>query len=190
MWWLGERFQWRTGAAIVLSFFGVMVLGFDRTVLDTPMAMALMLVSALFLAIGTVLLRGLRGMDPVSQQGWAALIGVGPLLVWSALSEPGMLDSIRNASWVAWSGIVYAAVVASLIGHGIYYVLMQRHPVAQVTPFLLATPLLATGMGIIFLGDVVGPRVWIGGAMVLVGVLAIGLRNLAKARIAPVVSEL
>ncbi len=189
-WWLGERFQWRTGAAIALSFVGVMVLGFDHSVLDTPMALVLMLVSALFLAIGTVLLRDLRGMDPVSQQGWAALIGVGPLLAWSAMSEPGMVDSIRHASWVAWSGIVYAAVVASLIGHGIYYVLMQRHPVAQVTPFLLATPLLATLMGIVFLDDVVGPRVWLGGAMVLGGVLAIGLRNLAKARVVPVAPEL
>jgi len=46
---------------------------------------------------------------------------------------------------------------------------MQRHPVAQVTPYLLATPLLATLMGIIFLGDVVGPRLWLGGAMVLGG---------------------
>ena len=101
-----------------------------------------------------------------------------------------MLASIRGASWVAWGGIVYAAVIASLVGHGIYYVLMQRHPVAQVTPYLLATPLLATLMGIALLGDVVGTRVWIGGAMVLAGVLAIGLRNLAKARVAPVASEL
>ena len=100
------------------------------------------------------------------------------------------MEEIASASWVAWLGVVYAALVASLLGHGIYYLLMQRHPVAQVTPYLLAAPLLATILGIVFLHDQVGPRLWIGGAMVLGGVLAIALRNLAMARPAPVAEEL
>ena len=190
-WWLlGERFHWRTGAAIALSFLGVLVLGFDPTVLDSPAALLLMLVSALFLAIGTVLIRNLKGLDPYSQQGWTAVIGVLPLLAGSALIEPDMRAAIANASWVAWAGVAYAAVVASLIGHGLYYVLLQRHPIAQVTPYLLAAPLLATLLGIVFLHDRVGPRLWLGGAMVLAGVLIIGMRNLARARVAPVASDI
>jgi O-acetylserine/cysteine efflux transporter len=189
-WFLDERFHWRTGAAIALSFLGVLVLGFDPAVLHSPAALVLMLVSALFLATGTVLMRNLKGMDPYSQQGWSALIAVLPLLGTSALIEPDMRLAIINASWVAWAGVVYAAMVASLLGHGLYYVLLQRHPVAQVTPYLLATPLLATLLGIVFLHDKVGPRLWLGGAMVLGGVLAIGLRNLATARPAPVASDI
>ena len=189
-WWLGERVHWRTGTAIGLSFLGVLVLGFDPTVLDSPAALLLMLVSAFFLAIGTVLMRGLRGMDLFSQQGWTAVIGVAPLLLASALIEPHPMQEIASASWVAWFGVVYAALVASLLGHGIYYLLMQRHPVAQVTPYLLAAPLLATILGIVFLQDQVGPRLWNGGAMELGGVLAIALRNLAKARPAPMPEEL
>ena len=189
-WWLGERVHWKTGTAIGLSFVGVLVLGFDPTVLDSPAALLLMLVSAFFLAIGTVLMRGLRGMNLFSQQGWTAVIGVAPLLLASWLIEPHPVEEIASASWVAWLGVVYAALVASLLGHGIYYLLMQRHPVAQVTPYLLAAPLLATILGIVFLHDQVGPRLWIGGAMVLGGVLAIALRNLAMARPAPVAEEL
>ena len=189
-WFLGERVQWQTGAAIGLSFLGVMVLGFDPAVLHRPAALLLMLVSAFFLATGTVLMRGLRGMDLFSQQGWTAVIGVAPLLVSSALLEAHPLQEIASATWVAWFGVAYAAIVASLLGHGIYYLLMQRHPVAQVTPYLLAAPLLATILGIVFLHDQVGPRLWIGGAMVLGGVLAIALRNLAMARPVPVAEEL
>jgi O-acetylserine/cysteine efflux transporter len=37
----------------------------------------------------------------------------------------------------------------------------------------------------VVLGDLVGPRLWIGGAMVLGGVLEIALRNRARARPAP-----
>ena len=190
-WWLlGERFQWRTGAAIALSFVGVLVLGFDPAVLQRPEALLLMLVSALFLALGTVLMRDLKGLDLFSQQGWTAVIAMLPLIAASALSEPNLRTVIAHASWVAWAGVAYAALVASLLGHGLYYVLLQRHPVAQVTPFLLAAPLLATVLGIVFLHDQVGPRLWIGGAMVLAGVLLIALRNLAKARVMAVPADI
>ncbi len=72
-----------------------------------------------------------------------------------------------------------------MVGHGLYYVLVQKHPVAQVTPYLLAAPLLATLLGIWLLHDQVGPRLWLGGAMVLGGVLAIALRALATQRPLP-----
>ena len=180
--WLGERFGWRTGFAIALSFCGVLVLGFDPLVLDRPVSLVMMLVSALFLAIGTVLMRQLSGLNMVSQQGWTAIFSVLPLLALSALLEPGSFAALRDASWIGWGGALYAALVASLLGHGLYYVLMQRHPVARVTPYLLLTPVLAVILGILFWGDHPGPKLWIGGAMVLGGVLLIAIRALAKAR--------
>lgn len=182
-WWLlGERFAWRTGVAIALSFAGVLVLGFDPLVLDKPMAVLLMLVSAAFLALGTVLMKGLRGLDVYSQQGWTALIAVAPLIGLSIVFEPGGLAALGSVSWVAWLGVVYAAFVSSLLGHGLYYVLVQRHPVAKVTPWLLLVPVFAIALGVAFWGDRPGPRLWIGGAMVLGGVLIIALRSLAKSR--------
>jgi O-acetylserine/cysteine efflux transporter len=89
---------------------------------------------------------------------------------------------LGDVSWVGWMGAAYAAFVSSLLGHGLFYVLVQRHPVAQVTPWLLIAPLLAVGLGIWVWGDRPGPRLLIGGAMVLGGVLMIALRALAKAR--------
>ena len=64
----GERPARLTTAAIGLSFAGVMVLGFDPTVLQSPTALVLMLVSAFFLALGTVLMRELRGLNVFNQQ--------------------------------------------------------------------------------------------------------------------------
>jgi O-acetylserine/cysteine efflux transporter len=185
-WWvLGERFAWRTGVAIAVSFAGVLVLGFDPLVLDQPMSLLLMLVSAAFLAVGTVLMKGLRGLDVFSQQGWTAVFSVVPLLAISVAVEPGALAQLPQVSWVAWAGALYAAFVSSLLGHGLYYVLVQRHPVAQVTPWLLLVPVLAVALGIAFWGDRPGPRLWLGGAMVLGGVLIIALRAIAKSRVIP-----
>ena len=180
--WLGERFGWRTGLAIAISFAGVVVLGLDPIVLDAPMSLVLMLVSAVFLAIGTVLMRRLSGVDMFSQQGWTAILSVLPLLATSAVLEPGGFQALREASWIGWGGAVYSALFASLLGHGLYYVLVQRHPVAQVTPWMLLAPTLGVVLGIVFWGDRPGPRLWIGGAMVLGGVLIIALRAKQKSR--------
>lgn len=181
-WFLGERFGWRTGLAVAVSFAGVLVLGFDPMVLDAPAALLVMLLSAAILAIGTVVMRGLKGVNMVTQQGWTAVIALPVLLGLSLWLEPGATGRLNEATWIGWGGAAYSAIAASLLGHGLFYVLVQRHPVAQVTPWLLLTPVLAVGLGIAFYGDNPGPRLWIGGAMVLGGVLLIALRTLAKAR--------
>jgi O-acetylserine/cysteine efflux transporter len=189
-WWLGERFAWRTGLAIATSFAGVLVLGFDPLVLQRPAALVLMLVSAFFLAAGTVLMRPLKGLGMVSQQGWTAIIGLVPLLALSLFLEPHGFDALRHASWIGWGGAAYSALFASLLGHGLYYVLVQRHPVARVTPWLLLAPVGAIVLGLLFYGDRPGPQLWLGGAMVLGGVLLIALRARAKARPLPLAEEL
>jgi O-acetylserine/cysteine efflux transporter len=178
---LGERFAWRTGSAIALSFTGVLVLGFDPLVLDHPASLLMMLFSALLIALGTVLMRGLSGIDGVSLQGWTAVIGIVPLLAISAAIEPGGFAALRDARWSSWGSAVYSAVFASLIGHTLFFKLVQRHPVAQVMPYLLLTPVFAVALGILVWGDRPGANLWIGGAMVLGGVLAIALRARAKA---------
>lgn len=178
---LGERFAWRTGSAIALSFAGVLVLGFDPLVLDHPASLLMMLFSALLIALGTVLMRGLSGIDGVSLQGWTAVIGIVPLLAISAAIEPGGFAALRDAHWSSWGSAVYSAVFASLIGHTLFFKLVQRHPVVQVMPYLLLTPVFAVALGILAWGDRPGANLWIGGAMVLGGVLAIALRARSKA---------
>ncbi len=181
-WWLlGERFAWRTGSGIALSFIGVLVLGFDPLVLDHPASLTMMLFAAFLIALGTVFMRGLSGIDAISLQGWTALIGIAPLLTISVLIEPDGFAALQNAHWSSWSAAVYSAVFASLIGHSLFYRLVQRHPVATVMPYLLLTPVFAVALGILFWGDRPGPQLWIGGAMVLGGVLVIALRARAKA---------
>ena len=156
-------------------------------VLANPAALLTMLASALMLAIATVLMKPLRGVDVWNMQGWTAVLAVLPLLAISLVFEPGGLAMLGQASWIGWGGAAYAAFVSSLLGHGLYYVLVQRYPVAMLTPWLLLVPVFAIALGIAFWGDRPGPRLWIGGAMVLGGVLAVALRALRKAR--PLVEE-
>lgn len=184
-WWLlGEKFHWRTGTAIAVSFLGVLVLGLDPSIIQDPAPVVIMLVSALCIAFGTIAMRGLN-MDLIQQQGWTALLAILPISLISLATEGNPIPFINQASPQAWLGVVYAALIASLVGHGLFFVLIKRHPVALITPYLLIAPLLASIFGVLLLGDKVGIRVWIGGALVLGGVFAIALRNLQKSKPEP-----
>jgi O-acetylserine/cysteine efflux transporter len=182
-WWLlGERPTRSTAVGIGIAFVGVAVLGFDPLVLDAPLALGLSLIAAGTLALGTVLLRRLRGMHTFQIQAWSAAISIPPLLLVAALTEPVSLSLLSEARWQDWAGVLYSALAASLVGHGLLFVLLQRHPVAQVTPLLLLTPVFAVGLGVLFWGDRPGPRLLIGGTLVLLGVLVVTLRGALRAR--------
>lgn len=184
-WWiLGEKFQWRTGTAIAVSFVGVLVLGLDPEILSDPLPVFIMLASALCIALGTIAMRDLK-MGLIELQGWTAVLGLLPISMMSMIFEGNPMSVIENASPQAWFGVIYAALAASLVGHGLFFHLIKRHPVAQITPYLLIAPLLASLLGVFFLNDSVGFRVWLGGGLVLSGVLAIALRNLQKAKPVP-----
>jgi O-acetylserine/cysteine efflux transporter len=71
-------------------------------------------------------------------------------------------------------------VVASIVGHGAFFVLVQRHPVSAVMPYMLLTPLAAVIFGVLVWGDRPGSRLLWGGALVLSGILVVTLRARQK----------
>ncbi|MCA1778150.1 MAG: DMT family transporter [Xanthomonadaceae bacterium] len=174
---LGERIGWRTTSAIALAFAGVLVVGFDPLVLTQLDVLALVLCSALLLAIGTVFMRRVKGVGLFSFQGWNALLAILPLAAMAWLLE-SPADSIAGLEWSSTvvPALLYSSIGASIIGHGTFYWLVQRHEVNTVTPYLLLVPILAVLLGVLVWGDRPGPRVQIGGAMIIGGVLWVTLR--------------
>ncbi|HMA98039.1 MAG TPA: DMT family transporter [Wenzhouxiangella sp.] len=184
---LGERIGWRTTSGILTAFGGVLVMGLDPLVLAQLDVLALVLLAALALAIGTMLMRRLKGISVLNFQAWNALLSL-PLLIGLALafgqSPMPIAEVIARPSVLG--AIAYSAIGASIVGHGGFYWLIQRHEVNTVTPYLLLVPVLAVILGIVFWGDRPGPRLMIGGGMVLAGVLWITLRMRFRRRRPPV----
>ncbi|MEM1080032.1 MAG: DMT family transporter, partial [Pseudomonadota bacterium] len=100
-------------------------------------------------------------------------------LLWLAgwILEPNFLDQpLQFIQTPAWIGLLYSAIGASIIGHGLFYWLIQRHEVNRITPYLLTVPVMAVGLSVWIWGDRPGLRLILGGGLVIVGVLWITLR--------------
>lgn len=177
VWLLGERVGRATVVAVAVAFVGVLVMGLDPAVADEPLALALCLLAAFALALGSTLMRRLAGVGVFSLQAWGALLGVPLMLAVSGLLEGDARVHLAAAPPVAFAGAAYSAVAASILGHGGYYWLVLRHGISPVAPYVLMTPLFAVLLGVLVWGDRPGPRLVLGGALVLGGVLIIALRR-------------
>ena len=177
---LRERVGWRSLSAIGVAFLGVVILSFDPLMLKQWHVLGIALLSALFQALGSVFMRGISGIGVFSFQAWTAVISLPVLLLASFLLESGQWQMMATAPWLDWACIVYSALFASIIGHGLFFFLVQRHPVSAIMPYLLLTPLAAVMFGVLVWGDRPGPRLLVGGALVLCGILVVTLRARRK----------
>jgi len=177
---LGEKVGWRSLLAIAVAFSGVIVLSFDPLMLNQLDVLGIALLSALLQALGSVYMRGISGIGVFNFQAWTAVISL-PVLVMASLSlETGQWQMISTAKWLDWSSVIYSALIASLVGHGLFFYLVQRHPVSAIMPYMLLTPLAAVIFGVLIWGDRPGYRLLIGAALVLSGILIVTLRARKK----------
>lgn len=173
---LGERTGWRTLAATTVAFIGVLVIGFDPMVLGQLDVLLITLISALFQALGSIYQRGIKGVGVLSFQAWTAVIALPAMMLASMLTEQNQFEIVRTAEFADWMSICYSALIASIVGHGLFFHLVQRHPVSAVMPYLQLTPVFGVIIGILIWGDRPGWRLYMGGVAVVVGILIITLR--------------
>ncbi len=174
---LGESIGLRRVLAIGMAFAGVLILGFDPHVLSQPDALVLALLSAFFQALGSIFLRGIVGVSPMNFQAWTAILSLPLLISLSFFLDSGQIESIRSAQPLHWASVAFSAIGASIVGHGLFYYMAQRHPISTIMPYMLMMPVFAVIFGVLVWGDRPGWRLLLGGSLVLLGILVITLRT-------------
>jgi O-acetylserine/cysteine efflux transporter len=177
---LGERIRIMRTLGILLAFAGVGVLSFDPHILDERLALLLTVGSSFCYAVGTILLRQLRGVPPLTLQAWLAVFCLVPTFTFSLLMEPGALAALPRTDISAFGYILLSALTASIIGHAGLAFLLQRYPITVISPLTLLAPLLAVFFSVALLGNQLTPQLLLGGLITLAGVGIIMVRSAQK----------
>jgi O-acetylserine/cysteine efflux transporter len=174
---LNEQVGWRRWTGIAMSFGGVVIISFDPAIVSERLGLIMVVGAAFIGSAGTIVMKQIERTGVYQMQAWIAILSWPPLIALSLVFESNHIAVLQNASWMAWGGVVYTAVGASLIGHAGMYYLLQRYDVSVTSPLTLMAPIFGIMSGVIFWGDQLGLRFWIGGGLALLGVLIIGLRK-------------
>jgi O-acetylserine/cysteine efflux transporter len=177
VWLLGETIRWRRRLGIVLAFLGIVVIGLDPRAFTYWEGLLLVVASCLVGSLGMIFIKRLKDIRALELQAWIALAGAPTLLALSCLIESGQVQAVRDADLPAWLALAYTAVMSSLVAHTGWYYLLSRYPVTSLSPLTLLSPLFGVCFGVALLGDQLTWRMLLGGAITLVGVFIVLVRE-------------
>ncbi|WP_152225702.1 DMT family transporter [Pseudomonas sp. SCB32] len=173
---LGETLKLKVVAGIALAFCGVLVLLASDVAKATLTGMLLVALAALAFAIGSVLTKRMGPFDPLALSAWTAIVAAPQLLVWSLVQEGEQWSTVVSVSAQAWWAMIYTALSGGLLGFGLWFCLLGRNHMQQLTPYLLLVPVFAIAVSQILLAEGLGPRLLLGAALTLLGVALCQLR--------------
>ena len=91
-----------------------------------------------------------------------------PIAIRGAWSMGGV-EALRRIPWQGWVAVVYMGAFGSALAYLLYFWLLRHFEASQLTAFTYALPVVATLMGILWLGE---PASWaqaLGGGLALAG---------------------
>lgn len=176
MFMLGEQVRWRRGIGMTLTLAGAVVVMWHPTGMAMSTGLWLVAAAALTGSLGAVMMKQMEGIRPLQFQAWVGFSSLWPLLALSLLLEHDQIPLSLAAGWPFLGAVVFSAVIVSVLGHTLYYGLIQKYEATLISPLTLMTPLATIGLGVMITNDHFDIRMAIGAALALLGVLIIALR--------------
>jgi O-acetylserine/cysteine efflux transporter len=167
---MGERPRRAQIIGAVVAFVGMAVIGSDRLGGASLMPFLLVVVAALFWALGNVLAKSLGKVDMLAFTVWSSLAAPAPLLLLS-LSVEGTagLAALAHPSLRLVASVLVISYGATVFGYGVWASLLARYSAASVAPFALLVPIIGMIAGAILFGETLRPVELLGGALVMAG---------------------
>lgn len=167
-----EKLGWARAAGILISFSGVVLIVGEPRVSENLPYVLMVLASALAFAAANLQLRHLGGVNAFALNGWMAVFAIPQMALMSLIFETDQVAAVQAISWDAVIAILYMGIVVSVVGHGLWYVLVPQYQTNQTMPFSLLIPLFGVSMGAVVLGE---PITWyvIGGGLITIAGVAI-----------------
>ncbi len=167
---------WRVGG-IMTAFAGIAVIAGTPNITEHTSAFLIAMLCSLFWSICNILIKKLKGVPAMSLLAWMSLFSVPVLLGLSLIFEPNGWLLLPDAPPAALAGVAYTVIASTIVAYGLWYYLLARNDVSQVTPFSLLTPVFAILCGYVFLGEPLTLRIVTGGLLTSAGVAVIVIRR-------------
>lgn len=185
---LGERIQLRQVLGLAIAFGGIALVGFDLGQGSPLVAFALCIGAAAAWGVGNVGIRKAQATNIMNMWVWVSLIASPPLFALSLLVEgpTAGLEALRNLSLPGIASLAYIAYISTLVGYGIWGLLMRRYNAGVVAAYALLVPIFGLSSAAVFLDERITPTRIVAGVLIVGGVALTSLRLRRKKPVEPV----
>jgi S-adenosylmethionine uptake transporter len=173
---LGEKVGWRRWLAILVGFCGVLII-LKPSSAAFSLSSAFAFIGSIAFAFAIVLNRRLRGTSDTTLVTWQT---IGTLIVGGVLS----IGAWRTPSALDFGAMLLLGVV-SCAAHLMITRALKLAPASTLAPLHYTLLLWAVVFGLVFFGDVPGPRILIGSGIVVLAGLFIFHRQKVVETVVP-----
>ena len=168
----GERPKPVQVAGALVAFAGIGVIGLARLDGAALLPLLLTIVAAVCWGLGNMASKAAGRIDMLGFVVWSSLVPPIPLLVGSYLLDgPAAFTAILDMSPRAIGSVAFMAWGATLLGFGLWAMLLSRYPANLVAPFALLIPVAGIGSAALLLGETVSGLEIAGSLLVFAGLL-------------------
>mgnify|MGYP001331409504 FL=1 len=153
---------------IFVSFFGIILLGFDPLIKDEIFALFLITFMAFFYASAQVFSRYLKDLEVTLTNAFMGLCGFLCLIVTSYIFEGNTINAIQNISLQSWLLIFHSGMFVSIAAHMSMFYLYRIYPVNKIFPFYALFPVFGVILTFIIFYEIPTPLTIVGGSIVIV----------------------
>jgi S-adenosylmethionine uptake transporter len=174
---LGEKVGWRRWAAILLGFCGVLIM-LKPSSAAFSLSSSFALIGSIAFAFAIILNRRLRGTSDTNLVTWQTIgtLVVGGVMTIGAWRTPSALDL----------GAMLLLGIVSCGAHLMITRALKLAPASTLAPLHYTLLLWAVVFGLVFFGDVPGPRILIGsGIVVLAGLFIFHRQKVVDTAVPP-----
>jgi O-acetylserine/cysteine efflux transporter len=179
---LGERMRPVQVGGSAVAVAGMAVIGWDRLEHAALLPVLLTLAGGLGWAFGNIgaRLAGTEspGVNPLHLMLWTTAVPPVPLFALSLIAEGpttgarALAESFTAEGLPALLALTYIAVLATVVGTGLWTYLLGRYPAGLVAPFSLLVPVVGIAAAWTVLDETPTPLSLVGGVVVLAGAFA------------------
>jgi O-acetylserine/cysteine efflux transporter len=154
-----------------LALVGLAAIGSEHLGAATIIPLLMTLGAAFFWASSNIVNKQAGRVDMFAFVVWGSLVPPLPMLALSLVFEgPEAIVGLLGISPLAIGAVLFIAYGSTLIGYGLWAVLMGRYPASVVAPFSMLVPLVGFAAAALILGEVVTPLEIAGSALIFVGI--------------------
>ena len=172
---LKEKPTIRSLIGIAVAFVGVYILTGSPNLEGKFLGIFLTILGSAIWALGQVLVKPLsKEISPLTLVAWLAIFS-GPILIFlSAILDGNTINYIKSANINSWAIAFYLGFFMQPVTYGCFYYVLKNNPLYKVLPIVtMGIPLTGLLAAILLLGEKPTTELYLGGFIILVGVILI-----------------
>ena len=183
---LKEKPTIRALIGIGIAFLGVYILTGSPNLDGKFFGIALTILGSAIWALGQVMVKPLsKKINPLALVAWLAFFS-GPILIFSsAVIDGNTINYLVEASFDHWIIAIYIGFIMQPITYGCFYYVLKNNPLYKVLPIVtMGIPPTGLLAAVFLLGEKPTSELFIGGAIIIIGVIMIVFTKTKKEEVA------